>query len=170
MDFDTAIARLESSGAAIAALTEGIENDQARWRPAVDQWSVLEVVNHLADEEVEDFRQRVDFTLHRPGEPWPLTDPAGWVISRRYNARDIAESRQRFHAARADALAWLRGLDAPDWSLGYDHPRAGVLTAGDLLLSWVAHDLLHLRQLVELHYGWLRVAAPDRRIGYAGDW
>jgi hypothetical protein len=48
--------------------------------------------------------------------------------------------------------------------------KFGRLSAGDMLMSWVAHDLLHLRQLVELHYAYHKQQAQPYDIGYAGDW
>ena len=69
---------LSASGAAIRELAKALSPEQARWRPAPGQWSVLEVLNHLCDEEREDFRQRLDLLLHHPGEPWPPVDPETW--------------------------------------------------------------------------------------------
>jgi len=170
MDSPSLIGRLQHNGDAIMALVAGASDEQMRWKPSPDDWSILEVLNHLIDEEREDFRQRLDFTLHRPGEPWPPIDPPNWVIERRYNERDPDESRIAFQAERAYSLGWLRGLIAPDWRLNYSHPIAGLITAGDLLVSWVAHDTLHIRQLAGLHHAYLAVVAPDADIRYAGEW
>jgi uncharacterized damage-inducible protein DinB len=171
MDLAWAIAQLTNNGAAIAALVEGIDAEQARWKPAPDAWSVREVINHLYDEEREDFRRRFDLTLHQPEADWPPNDPEGWVVQRSYNSRDLAESVANFRRERAESLTWLRGLRSPDLSREKQLPQFGItLHAGDLLASWVAHDLLHLRQLVELNYGDVRRQAEPYDIGYAGDW
>ena len=42
--------------------------------------------------------------------------------------------------------------------------------AGDIFASWVAHDGLHLRQLVELHRMLAERAVKPYKIGYAGEW
>ena len=39
-----------------------------------------------------------------------------------------------------------------------------------MLAAWVAHDLLHLRQLVELHYAWTAQQLQPYSVAYAGDW
>ncbi|HSJ58387.1 MAG TPA: DinB family protein [Anaerolineae bacterium] len=169
MNVEQAVARMAESAAAIRAVTLGITDEQARWKPDPESWSVLEVVNHLWDEEREDFRQRIDYTLHRPGEEWPPIDPMGWVDVRRYNERDLAESFEGFLAAREDSLAWLRALRAPDWEATYQAPW-GAISAGDLLASWVAHDLLHLRQLVELRWLLTTSELAPRNVRYAGEW
>jgi len=153
----------------IRALVAGVSADEARRRPAPDAWSLLEVVCHLADEEREDFRPRLDVVLHRPETAWPMIDPAGWVTARRYNERDLAETLVTFLAERERSVAWLGGLTAPDWSREYRAPF-GPITAGDLLASWPAHDLLHTRQLVELRRDRLLVETAPHRTQYAGDW
>ncbi len=75
----------------------------------------------------------------------------------------------KFLAARQKSLAWLRSLDAPDWDAAVAMPW-GSLTAGDVLASWAAHDLLHLRQLMELHYAWMQQAVAPHSVEYAGEW
>src|SRR5688500_9420915 len=49
-----AIQALQASGEAIAVFASGLSPTDAPWKPAADRWSTLEVLNHLADEEVED--------------------------------------------------------------------------------------------------------------------
>lgn len=131
---------------------------------------MLEVVNHLYDEEREDFRARIDIMLHHPADPFPVIDPAGWVTARRYNERDPAASVADFVAEREASLAWLRALDAPAWETARTHPVAGRFTAGDLLAAWLVHDFLHIRQLNELHYLYHAAQVAPRRLDYAGEW
>lgn len=154
MDPAAFIAALDANADAIDALVRAMPAQHIRWRPAPDAWSTLEVVNHnhLADEEVEDFRTRLDVVLHRPGETPPENDPKGWVTARAYNRRDAAASLARFLAARRESSARLRGLATPDWTRSWRHPEGITLRAGDLLAAWAAPDLLHLRPLVEIQY------------------
>ena len=152
MDIAAAIDRFGANATAIQSLVAGVGPDQAVWRPSPDDWSIVEVVNHLADEEREDFRTRFDLTLHQPEADWPRIDPGKWVTERDYASRDLAESLTRFLDERAASLTWLRGLDNPKLATEHPHPVVGGVSAGQLLASWLAHDLLHLRQLVELHY------------------
>ena len=169
MDIEHITARMEEDAAAIGAAVAGITEEQARWKPDAETWSMLEVMSHLWDEEQLDFRVRIDYTLHRPGEPWPPIDPAGWVKERRYNEGELDVALAGFLKARHESLAWLRGLQAPDWEATYQAPW-GPISAGDLLAAWVAHDLLHLRQFVELRWGLtVRELAPHQ-VRYAGEW
>jgi hypothetical protein len=91
------------------------------------------------------------------------------VASRDYNGQALDASLQNFLQERAASLDWLRGLQNPDWEATYE-TRFGPMRAGDMLAAWVAHDLLHLRQLVELHWAYTvaQLAPYDTR--YAGEW
>ena len=65
---EEAVTRLQTTGDAITTLLSDLDDAQMRHKPDADSWSPLEVLCHLIDEEREDFRQRIDFTLHRPTE------------------------------------------------------------------------------------------------------
>lgn len=170
MGIDDIARSLSASGAAIQALAAGVSPEQARWRPAPGKWSVLEVMNHLYDEEREDFRCRLDLLLHHPGRPWPPVDPEAWCKERRYNDRALDESVKQFEAERALSLRWLSGVRNIDWDRCYEHPTIGPLRAGDIALSWMVHDHLHLRQLGGLNVQFQLQRVPLYSAGYAGDW
>jgi hypothetical protein len=161
---------MERNAPVIAALARAMSPEAVAWRPTPDDWSVLEVINHLADEEREDFRARLDFVLHQPGGAPPQHDPGSWPAARAYNTRDLEESLGRFLSEREQSLAWLRGLASPDWSRAWAHPSGASLAAGDFLVSWAAHDLLHLRQLVEIQFAWRATRAAPYHVDYAGPW
>jgi hypothetical protein len=169
MQFETMMKILEGHAQSIATLVGSISVPQARQKPDDDKWSILEVINHLLDEEREDFRVRLDYILHKPGETWPPIDPGGWVVSRNYNQRDLADSLQAFLSERGKSLQWLHSLTDAEWNTTCPTPW-GEITAGDMLSAWVAHDVLHLRQLVELHWSLVTQAAEPYSCQYAGDW
>jgi hypothetical protein len=169
MELEFVTRQMADNARAIQALAQGISDEQARWRPGPEDWSLLEVINHLHDEEIEDFRAHLDHILYHPGEPWPRIDPQGWVSQRRYNERDLGTSLQAFLDEREASLRWLKDLPAPDWQAAYKAPFAEI-RAGDMLASWVAHDLLHLRQLVELHWAYTNRQVQPYGTRYAGLW
>jgi hypothetical protein len=163
------LVRLTHQAEAIARLAEGIDDTQARWRPSPNEWSILETVNHLYDEEIEDFRIRLQLVLRDPQEEFPPNDPVRNVTERAYNSRNLNESLENFLDERTVSLEWLRTLDEPQWENTKATPWRN-LRAGDILTSWVAHDLLHLRQLIEIHFAYQRQLAQPYSVDYAGDW
>ena len=169
MEFRQAQHSLARNAEIVQVMVMGMPDEQARWKPDPQSWSVLEVIHHLYDEEILDFRARLDVILHRPDQPWTPIDPEGWVVSRRYNQQNFSATLEKFLLARQESLAWLEGLDDPDWNAQYRAPF-GPITAGDMLASWVAHDLLHMRQLVELKWAYTVQQLQPFCVDYAGEW
>jgi len=169
MDKQYYVTLLVAHAGVIRGLAQGLTSEQAHWRPDTASWSVVEVINHLVDEEVEDFRAHLAGLLSQPIQPWTTINPQVWVAERQYQARQMEPSLEAFLQARSESLVWLEGLAEPDWTAFYDLTW-GKLSAGDLLASWAAHDLLHIRQLTELNYALLTQAALPERVSYAGEW
>lgn len=170
MNIDGLIESLERFGDILPATLVRLSRQDAAWKPESSQWSVLEIVCHLADEEVEDFRLRVKMTLENPAESWPEIDPVAAAVERKYNEQDLQEVRKRFFKERKASVAWLRSLTNPDWSQAYQYPNHGPVPAGEVMVSWAAHDQLHLRQIAKRFYEMnLRDGAPYPAV-YAGDW
>ncbi len=168
MQRDILIQSLEENAGHVRQLLQNVPGEQARWKPDAETWSLLEIVNHLYDEEREDFRAVLDHLLHNPEVPWPDTDPLGWVTSRRYNERQLVPSLENFLEERTRSLAWLRSLQAPQWDRQVDAPWDGPIRPGDVAASWPIHDLWHIQQIVQLRraYTARRLAPYDVR--YAG--
>lgn len=170
MNANALISRLELLPAALPPLLTALDEADGRWKPASGAWSILEIVNHLLDEETRDFRGRLESTLTDPTRPWPPNDPEQWARDGRYNERNLTDSVAKLVAERGNSLQWLRWLREPDWSLAYIHPKAGPVTAGSLLASWAAHDALHLRQIAKRLYEMSVRDGGIYSVDYAGEW
>jgi hypothetical protein len=173
IDASRIIDRLEQFGASLPAVVAGLPLADARWKPADGAWSVVEVLHHLLDEEVEDFRQRLKLTLESPQQDWPPIDPEGWAVQGRYNDADPEKIIAQFVAERRASVTWLRekaASAASDWSIAHVHPKYGAFRAGDLLAAWAAHDALHLRQIAKRLHQLAARDAGEFSIIYAGEW
>jgi DinB superfamily len=169
MDLEYFIDRFSKNRDVFTALVRDISPEQARWKPEPDKWSILEVVNHLYDEEREDFRQRLELVLADPLQPWPPIDPRAWVTSRNYLSRELGESLKNFLAEREKSVTWLRQISTPNWANSKDGPN-GTLSGGDLLASWLAHDFLHIRQITRLQWQYVAFLSAPYQTTYAGPW
>ncbi len=170
MDVAALIDELGRGGRALVSALGGLSAGQAAWKPDSTSWSALEVAAHLLDEERKDFRVRLALVLEDPGKPWPPIDPEGWVREHDYASWSLEETVTAFADERASSIDWLSGLGEVDWERRRDHPQLGPLAAGDLLVAWVAHDALHLRQLARLHHGRVSEAGRPFSSSYAGPW
>lgn len=172
-DSQALVARLarfpDALDGAIRVASAANEED-LRWKPAPEHWSVLEIVCHLLDEEREDFRVRLRSTLEDPSRAWPPLDLDGVAQRRSYNVRSMTETLVAFRRERSASVAWLRSVERPDWSVAHAHPKFGPITAGDLLAAWAAHDALHARQIAKRIFGLAERDGAPNQTRYAGEW
>ena len=169
MNFAQHRAGLERHLGVLEALVGGLDETQARSRPDPARWSVLEIVAHLADEEREDFRARLDILLHVDDRELPKINPQGWVSERRYNDRHLPDALEDFRRERRASLAWLDGLERPDWTR-FRQFEWGRLHAGDVMVSWLAHDFIHIRQINRVLYEGAQAWRGAYSSDYAGTW
>lgn len=170
MNLDYCIAQLSANVVAIRELVNTVSDEQARWKPSATDWSVLEVVNHLADEEREDFRTRFRHIISGASGDPPAIHPQEWVTERGYNQRELQPSLNDYLSERQRSLVWLRQLVDPPLDNRYQSSQGWSVSAGDMLASWVAHDVLHMRQLVELKWAYQLQQVTPYSPQYAGDW
>jgi DinB superfamily len=161
--------QLKINAKSISELINSLSNEEARWRPATDKWSILEVVNHLYEEELNDFPLRLKYMLYYPEKTWPSIDPVTWVIENNYNGRDLNESVKNFLAEREKSVEWLNEIKNPNWEIEYE-ASWGKIKAGDMFAAWLTHDLLHIRQIINLKRLYYQDKFENYKPGYAGKW
>jgi hypothetical protein len=169
MEFNTLYQELQNSTEMIRALLSGVTQHAAQVKPNTESWSMLEVICHLYDEEREDFREHLDFILHRQNEEYHAIDPQAWITERNYNQQDFVEMQAKFFAERQKSLVWLQEISGSDWDIAYNS-QYGSVTAGEMFSCWIAHDNLHIRQLVELRRSRIENITSPYPLDYAGDW
>lgn len=169
MEFKILYQELVQSTEMLRGLLSGIGQEDAQVKPSRSSWSILEVICHLYDEEREDFREHLDFILHRQNEEWHPISPTAWVKQRKYNEQNFARMKAGFFRERKKSLQWLHGLRNADWKIPYTS-KFGTMRAGDMFASWVAHDNLHIRQLTELRRARIEKITTPYDVQYAGEW
>ncbi len=169
MEQEYTIGQLTKNRALFSALLLATSEDEFRWRPKPNKWNLLDIICHLYDEEREDFKQRTKSVLEDPSKPLPLFDPTLWVTERRYSEQDFNLKLEDFLQERQRSIEWLNSLKNPQWENEYLHPKMGPLSAKFFLSNWLAHDYLHIRQILHLKHLYLKKFHEDD-LDYAGIW
>lgn len=169
INLDEITRQMTVNAAAIRALLEQISSEQATWKPDPQTWCLQQVIEHVYNEERIDFRQHIKEMFHTPPMAWGTLKEFTWTP-----VGDCAQALSGFLQEREASLGWLRGLSSPDWAASskaqFGPAEVIVLSAADVLVSWVAHDYLHLRQINELLYAWNEAQAKPHSVQYAGGW
>jgi DinB superfamily len=130
----------------LEALLAGLDGAVARTRPALGEWSPVEILCHLRDEEIEDFGARLRVIVDGTSEFTPI-DPERWAVERRYHEAKLSEVLEAFRARRQASLDLLASISPKTLEGSRPHKRLGSLSGQDILAAWVAHDRIHLNQL-----------------------
>ena len=133
----------------LAQLIEGVSTSELRRRPAPDEWSVSEIIAHLADGEiVGGFRVR--FILGSPGSPVVAYDQDKWVTSGHYDKRDPQKSVELFRVLREANLALLESLKPEQWKHYGMHSERGKESIEHIVRMFAGHDVNHLQQIEKI--------------------
>jgi uncharacterized damage-inducible protein DinB len=160
------VAMLEEGLAETDALVAKAEGDLFTRKPGPDRWSVAEVLEHIGTTEGALFGM-LEAALATPADPEAAQITAGQPIdgfttfitdrSRRFQApAEMAPKGgmtreqlvERYHAARAKTLDFVRTTQAPVASHTAQSP-AGKMTGHHLLALIAAHNLRHNKQIAE---------------------
>lgn len=151
------------------ALLKDIDTPMILWKQKPEKWCLLEIICHLYDEERKDFRFRTQWVLEKPNEIPPPFNPLAWVKDHRYLEQDYHQMLGKFLAERQQSLKWLKALKNPQWDNSFEHPKLGTLKATYFLNNWLAHDYLHIRQILTLKFDYLKQQS-EGGLDYAGVW
>lgn len=139
---------LEATPAILRGLMTELSEEDARWKPAPDRFSVAEVLAHLSHSESHCYRMRLDrfMTEARPEfEP----DDAQMYLDL-YRDADPEDSFDHFAELRENNIEFLRGLSAGAGDRIALHKEYGEISLAQMLNEWALHDLGHIRQIAEL--------------------
>ena len=139
---------LEATPAILRAVMCEVSDEDARWKPAPDRFSIAEVLAHLSHSEGHCYRMRVDRFLDEE-RPEFEPDDAQFHLDL-YRDADPEDEFDHFEEQREDNLDFLRNLPAGAGGRVALHREAGEITLAQMLHEWALHDLGHVRQIAEL--------------------
>jgi len=138
------VAYLESTSDIELVLGE-LSEDQLESRERPGEWSVRQIVHHLADNEVADAMRLRQMLAHDS----PLIVPFDELLftERLHYDREIESSVATFFALRASSGAILEQISDADWSRSGRHEEHDQYTVEILVRKNIEHDHAHLEQI-----------------------
>jgi hypothetical protein len=149
--FELGVPVLERTPAVVRDLLVDLPPAWVEAREGPDTWSPFDVVGHLIHGERTDWVPRVEHLLeHGDAVPFPVFDRfAMFEASRGKTLAELLGTFAQLRAASLDRLKHL-GLGTADLARRGRHPELGVITLGQHLATWVAHDLCHIAQIARV--------------------
>jgi hypothetical protein len=146
-NLDDAITILERTPPAMGALLAGLPKTWVRATEGDGTWSPYDVIGHLIHGERTDWIPRARHILAGETRAFePFDRMAQFTESQ---GKSLAELLTTFADLRRENVAALIAMNLTDVDLGRRglHPELGGVTLGQLLATWVVHDLDHVAQV-----------------------
>ena len=147
--FEEALPVLQRTPSVLRALLLDLPEPWIQTNEGPGTWSPFDVVGHLIHGERTDWVPRVEHILqHGDTVVFPKFDREAMFTASK--GKSLAELLDTFAEARTASLGRLDvlGLTALDLDRQGRHPEFGLVTMGQHLSTWVAHDLGHISQVV----------------------
>ena len=131
---------------ALRALLQGLEATQLRRPEAPGKWSILQVLDHLTDQEiVNSFRLRSVVAEDEP--PLRGYDQDRWSAHLRYGQADADTLLGELGVLRGRNLRLLAALGAEELERVGHHSERGPESVRRIMMLTAGHDLVHRRQI-----------------------
>lgn len=138
--------RFVSGPATIRRAIDGLDAAAFSRRPPGEDWSIRDIVVHLADAElVGAVRFRLSIAEERP--QLPVYDHELWKRRLHYLFRDPEFALSSFQTTRYGTAELLQQCSADVWQREAVHPERGVMTVADLLELYALHAQEHAAQV-----------------------
>ena len=145
------VAVLERMPGTLDALLRGLPEIWIARNEGDKTWSAREVLGHLIHGERTDWMPRARMILEF-GESREFEPFARWGHVQESEGKALGELLDELARLRAEGLGELRAMQLrpEDLARRGRHPALGVVTLGELLATWAAHDLSHLHQVTRV--------------------
>jgi len=146
-NLDDALAILERTPASLRAMLEGLPKTWTEATEGERTWSPYDVIGHLIHGERTDWVPRAQHILAGDPRPFvPFDRTAQFADSQ---GKTLSELLTTFADLRRENLATVRAMNLIDSDFNRRglHPELGEVTLGQLLATWVVHDLDHVGQI-----------------------
>jgi hypothetical protein len=144
-----ALEALREMPAVLRQAVAGLSPQQASTREREGKWSVVQVVQHLADSEVVGaFRFRM--VLAHDGPMVPGYDQDLWAERLRYQDADLETALGDFTVLRHSNLRLLERATPEDRQRVMRHSERGDETIETMMRLYAGHDVVHLRQIARI--------------------
>lgn len=149
-ELPSALAVLERTPAVLRSMLAGLGREWTHGNYGEDTFSPFDVIGHLITGEKTDWLARTKIILEQ-GTSRPFDKYDRYAQFETSRSRTIDQLLDEFAKLRRENLIALERLDLKpaDFDRRGAHPALGEVTLGNLLATWVAHDLNHVAQIAK---------------------
>ena len=148
---DHAVELLSRTPQTLDGLLRNLPDPWVRGNEGPGSWSAFDILGHLIHGEETDWVPRAKIILEH-GESRTFEPFDRFAQLEKSKGKSLIQLLDEFKSLRTLNLAALEQMNiTPDQlAMRGTHPELGCVTLGQLLATWVAHDLSHVAQAVRV--------------------
>jgi len=144
-----------------ATALKSIPREAWAFKPEPKEWSVHEVVIHLADSETNSYL-RARRLIAEPGQPLMAYDQDVWAIELDYHSQSTEDAMAVLKGVRQMTYDLINGLPDEVWSNTAVHPEYDEpYTFEQWLRIYADHPYVHIEQIQNNHQLWHAQQSKD---------
>jgi hypothetical protein len=151
MELNSSLQILQNTPRILNSLLYGIGKDFINSNEGAGTWSPFDVVGHLIVCEQTNFMERIKIVLSvtETKQFKPIDMTAQFEAGKGKVMQDLLKEFEQLRNQNMEQLFSLQLSDS-DFTKQAIHPKLGKVTLGNLLSTWVAHDLAHIAQITRV--------------------
>ena len=150
MNSEERLQKIELYGMGFDLLVETLNKtpiEMWQFKPQPAEWSVHEIIIHLADSE-SIAAQQARLMVAEPGGTVMAYNPDAWAINLHYSEADTDEAMQLLRLTRAFTYRWFKSLPEQAFTLSAEYPGdKEPYLLDDLLQIYAGHIPGHIEQI-----------------------
>ncbi|WP_054939406.1 DinB family protein [Paenibacillus ihuae] len=132
--------------------TDGLTEEQLKWKAEPASWSITEVLAHLADHSIV-VSFRIRDILAGTTAQLPAFNQDAWISGQYANHGNAADSLELFRSLLHYNSQLLGRLSAEDWEKSGINFKGDTVKITDIVRSFTAHVQTHLAQIARIKQG-----------------
>jgi hypothetical protein len=150
-DKDRLLWNLKSLPNELGDLLADLTEDELRWRPIPNKWSIKEIMCHLRDMERWAYLERYRRMLSEDNPALPNVDQDRLAHESDYINQDAKLALDEFRELRSETVKTLGDAPAAAWARTGVHQTDGAMTIEQLVMRQIkGNDLNHLVQMKDI--------------------
>ncbi len=130
----------------VAKTLRALPKEMWLYKPAPSEWSVHEIIIHLADAEANGYVRFRRF-IAEPGSKVLAYEQDDWAQKLYYKDQAVEDALQLFKYLRSTTYSILKQLPDEVWANTVEHSENGIMSLEDWLEIYDNHPMAHIAQM-----------------------
>jgi hypothetical protein len=161
MEIQELLSRYNSGYDLLVSTLKQISAKAIYFKPKPDEWSISEIIVHLADSEAHGFI-RAKKVIAESGGKVCVYNKQIWSDKLFYDKMDYKDALKLIRILRKNLFVVLELIEPEIWNNYIYHPESGKITLSEMIQLYVSHIDIHVHQINRNNHDWKKANESKR--------